>query len=239
MWRNKCVEVPPATEVWDRVLLLKNHKHMLYRLLIICLLCITGTRPLSAQSTIVLFHTDYGDFKVMLYDFTPRHRDLFLQEIAKGTYHNALFNRVVKGFVVQGGEYDDDILAREKKSGQTEGRLAPEFDERAFHKIGALGAGRDDNPEKASFLRQIYFVAGSSCTEAQFDSMAVKYRKRFTPERRQHYLDHGGQPRLDGDYTVFGEVIEGLDVLLEISRLPVESSHHFPERQVKFRVEVL
>ena len=212
---------------------------MLYRLLIICLLYLTGMQVVSAQSTIVLFHTDYGDFKVMLYDFTPRHRDLFLQEIAKGTYHNALFNRIVKGFVVQGGEYDDDILAREKKNGQPEGRLAPEFDERAFHKIGALGAGRDENPEKASFFRQIYFVTGSACTEAQFDSMAVKYRKHFTPERRQYYLDHGGQARLDGDYTVFGEVIEGLDVLMTISRLPVGPSHHFPEREVRFRVEAL
>lgn len=212
---------------------------MFYRLVIIFLFQLIGTQVLYTQSTVVQFHTAYGNFKVMLYDYTPKHRDLFLKEISKGSYSKALFNRVVQDFVVQGGEYDDDILAREQKNGQPEGRILPEFDERAFHKIGALGAGRDDNAEKASFLRQIYFVTGSGYTEARFDSMTVKYQKHFTPERRQYYLDHGGQPRLDGDYTVFGEVIEGLEVLLEISRLPVRKPYHFPEKTVLFRVEVV
>lgn len=212
---------------------------MYYRLIVILLLQFTSLQVLHAQSTVVRFHTDYGTFKVMLYDFTPEHRDLFLKEIAAGTYRKALFNRIVSGFVVQGGEYDDDILKREQRHGRTEGRLAPEFDDRAFHKIGALGAGRDENPEKASFFRQIYFVTGSHYREGEFDSMTVKYHKTFLPERRQYYLDHGGQARLDGDYTVFGEVVEGLDVLLRISRLPVTKPYHFPKKRVKFRVEVL
>lgn len=193
---------------------------------------------LKAQSTIVLFKTDYGNFKVMLYDYTPIHKSIFLKEVKKGTYKKALFNRIINDFVVQGGEHDLDIAAKEKAQGYLEPRVAPELDDRAFHKIGALGAGRDDNPQKASFINQIYFVVGKAYTEASFDSMAVKYKKQFTPERSAYYIQNGGLPRLDGDYTVFGEVVAGLDVIMKLSQLPVDAQH-FPLQKVKFKVKVL
>jgi cyclophilin family peptidyl-prolyl cis-trans isomerase len=193
---------------------------------------------LKAQSTRVLFKTDYGKFIVMLYDFTPVHKQLFLQHIKNGTYRNALINRIVKDFVVQGGEHDIAIASKEKAQGYLEPRIPPEFDERAYHKIGALGAGRDDNPQKASFINQIYFVVGKKYSEEAFDSLAHKYNKTFTPERRAYYIQHGGLPRLDDDYTVFGEIVEGMDVLMKISQLPVDAQH-FPLKKVKFKVKIL
>ena len=113
----------------------------------------------SAQTYTLKFKTNYGKFDVMLYDFTPKHRDLILNEINKGTYTNTQFNRVVKDFVIQGGELDDPILAREAEHPEQKPiRLAPEFNPKAFHKMGALGAGRDENKEKASYLNTDAFT---------------------------------------------------------------------------------
>ena len=173
-----------------------------------------------AQSHKLQFKTAHGSFKVMLYDFTPKHQQLILDAIKDDVYKDALFNRVIENFVVQGGEHDDDIALREKDLPTNEHhRLAAEFDSRAFHKMGALGAGRDDNPQKASFLNQIYFVVGKPVSIADLDNIEQKRGIKFTEEQREAYLTKGGLPRLDGDYTVFGEVYEGFDVLLKISKL--------------------
>lgn len=173
-----------------------------------------------AQSHKLQFKTVHGSFKVVLYDFTPNHKQLILDAIKDDVYKDALFNRVIENFVVQGGEHDDDIAQREKELPTNEHhRLAAEFDSRAFHKMGALGAGRDDNLQKASFLNQIYFVVGKPVSVTDLDNIEQKRGIKFTKEQRETYFTRGGLPRLDGDYTVFGEVCEGFDVLLKISKL--------------------
>ena len=192
-----------------------------------------------AQSHKIAFKTDYGIIKVMLYDFTPKHRDLMLQSIKDFTYQGALFNRIIEDFVVQGGEHDVDIARREAAdpSGK-ESRLKGEFDRRAFHKIGALGQGRDDNPEKASFLNQIYFVVGKNVTEEDLEKLEIKKGIKFTKEQRTEYLKNGGQPRLDGDYTVFGEIYEGLEVIKAISRFKTDKND-YPTSPVRFSVTLI
>lgn len=192
-----------------------------------------------AQSKHVQFETPYGTFKVLLYDFTPKHRDLFVESIQDDVYKDALFNRVIKDFVVQGGEHDIDIEKREKENPAAgKPRLAAEFDDRAFHKLGALGAGRDDNPEKASFLNQIYFVVGKPVTEKDLADLAQKKHIQFTADQRASYLRDGGLPRLDHDYTVFGEVYEGFDVLLKISKVATDKAN-YPIQAIPFQVNVL
>ncbi|WP_437917745.1 peptidylprolyl isomerase [Sphingobacterium sp. LRF_L2] len=195
------------------------------------------TTTLNAQSHKLLFETDYGSFKVLLYDFTPKHRDLILEAIANDVYQDALFNRVIENFVVQGGEHDIDIERREAldpKGGKP--RLAPEFDSRAFHKMGALGAGRDNNLEKASFLNQIYFVVGKPITNEMLKELEEKKGITYTNEQRKVYLDQGGQPRLDHDYTVFGEVYEGLNTLMKISQAKTDSAD-YPIKAIPFRIK--
>ena len=189
-----------------------------------------------AQSHKLQFKTTHGSFKVMLYDFTPKHQKLILDAIKDDVYKDALFNRIIENFVVQGGEHDDDIANREKGLPTNEHhRLAAEFDSRAFHKMGALGAGRDDNPQKASFLNQIYFVVGKPVSVNDLDTIEQKKGIKFTQEQRETYFSKGGLPRLDGDYTVFGEVYEGLDVLLKISKFKTNEKDA-PLQPVSFEI---
>ncbi|GHE30931.1 hypothetical protein GCM10017764_12450 [Sphingobacterium griseoflavum] len=167
----------------------------------------------------------------------PKHRELFLQAIKSDVYRDALFNRVIENFVVQGGEHDTDIAKREAAHPELgKPRLAAEFDPRAYHKVGAFGAGRDDNPEKASFLNQLYFIVGKPVSTEELDALEQKKGFAYTTEARNTYLQIGGQPRLDNDYTVFGEVYEGLSVLLEISKVRTDKSD-YPLKEIHFTVE--
>ena len=192
----------------------------------------------NAQTYTLKFKTNYGNFKVMLYDFTPNHRDLILKEVEKGTYKKALFNRVIKNFVVQGGELDDVILEQEAKLNiEKPIRLAPEFNPKAFHKIGALGAGRDDNSTKGSFLNQIYFVVGKRVNEIDLELLEQKKGVKFTAEQRAEYLKNGGQPRLDHDYTIFGEITKGLPIIMNISKVDTDYTD-LPEDPVIFTIKV-
>lgn len=192
-----------------------------------------------AQTDTILVKTDQGNFKVMLYDFIPKHRALLKKSVQEGVYSGAAFNRVIADFVVQGGELDESILTREaNEPDKLPERLAPEFDERAFHKVGVLGAGRDDNPTKSSFLNQIYFVVGKKVSDADLNLLEDKKGIQYTDEQRAVYLEQGGQPRLDKDYTVFGEVVEGLDVLMEISKSPTDSKDN-PLGKILFTMELL
>lgn len=201
---------------------------------ILLLLCLSVVFVGKSQTHRLLFQTDYGDFKVLLYDYTPQHRDLILKSIQTKVYRDALFNRIISDFVVQGGEHDIDIEKREAADpAKQKPRLAPEFDDRAFHKVGALGAGRDGNPEKASFLNQIYFVVGKKITASELDILELKKSIKYTAAQRSTYLKIGGQPRLDHDFTVFGEIYEGLDVILKISKVKTDSQD-YPLKQVRF-----
>lgn len=192
---------------------------------------------LTAQTYTLKFKTNYGKFDVMLYDFTPKHRDLILSKIHKGTYKNAQFNRVIKNFVIQGGELDESILSREATQSHIKpNRLAPEFHPKAFHKLGALGAGRDQNTEKGSYYNQIYFVVGKKITARELDDLEQKKGIKFTQEQRETYLKIGGQPRLDHDYTVFGEITKGLNVVLKISHLDTDAQD-LPDDMVIFNIK--
>jgi cyclophilin family peptidyl-prolyl cis-trans isomerase len=193
----------------------------------------------AAQSTYVRFETSKGNITVMLYDATPRHREMFLKSIRRGVYTNAEFNRVIKGFVSQGGDLDDTILNREKRHPELEAkRLPAEIIPTLYHKNGALGAGRDDNPQKASYSTQIYFVTGKPQTDAQLDAVELKKKINMPVSRRELYKTLGGTPHLDGDYTVFGEITEGMEVADAINRVATNKDD-VPLTPVKFTVKVI
>ena len=193
----------------------------------------------KAQSSFVRFVTSKGNITVMLYDQTPAHRDMFLKAIKAGLYKNAEFNRVIKSFVSQGGDLDDTILNREKRFPENGvKRLPAEIHPALFHKKGALGAGRDDNPEKASYFTQIYFVTGKKQTDLQLDAVEQKKSRKIPEAQRAVYKTMGGTPHLDQDYTIFGEIVTGMEVADAINTVMTDKND-VPLQAVTFNPHIL
>lgn len=168
----------------------------------------------------VLLQTSFGDIVVRLSDSTPLHRDNFLLLTKKGFYDSLLFHRVIQNFMIQAG----DPNSRTAIAGQLLGNGGPtekipaEFRQTLFHKRGVIAAARDNNPEKASSGSQFYIVQGKIFTDAGLDSVETYRLKRKIPvEQRVVYKTIGGTPHLDQTYTVFGEVVKGMDVVDKIS----------------------
>ncbi len=171
--------------------------------------------------------TSQGKITLRLYDETPLHRDNFLKLVENHTYDGLLFHRVIKNFMVQAG----DPKSRDAKPGQplgdgTLGYTVPaEFRPALIHKRGALCAARQGdqvNPKKASSATQFYIVQGQVWDDKTLDMMEQRFGKKFTAEQRKVYTTMGGTPHLDGDYTVFGEVVDGMEVVNKISDLPCD-----------------
>lgn len=195
---------------------------------------------LAAQRpTYVSIETRLGVIVVRLSDATPAHRDNFIKLVKERYFDTTLFHRVVPNFVIQGGDPDSLFITPTDTAILKQQRLLPEFSEGLFHKRGALGAGRDDNPLKASLFSQFYIVQGRPVTDADMD--AVEKRKgggfRISPAKRAVYKALGGLPRLDGDYTIFGEVVKGLEVVDAIAVLPAYKE--LPLEPVRLTLTVL
>lgn len=166
----------------------------------------------------VLMQTSEGDIKIKLYDETPLHRDNFVKLVKENFYDGVIFHRVIRNFMIQGGD-------PESKNPQPDGRygsggpgytVPAEFNPKFIHKKGALAAARQGdqvNPEKASSGSQFYIVQGQKYPAAQLK----EYNPSYTDEQLQAYETIGGTPQLDGEYTVYGEVVEGLDIVDKIA----------------------
>ncbi|MGY4385825.1 cyclophilin family peptidyl-prolyl cis-trans isomerase [Pedobacter sp. UYP24] len=195
------------------------------RRLSLTLLFLLVTFCTKAQHNFVRLETDKGNITLMLYDATPNHKAMFLNAVKNGTYNNAHFNRVIKDFVSQAGELDEPILAREKLHPEIKPkRLAAELDSNLIHKKGALGAGRDDNPNKSSYFNQIYLVSGKLQTDAMLDATEKRTGRKISAAHREVYKTFGGTPHLDMDYTLFGEIVEGQEVADAINKVATDKS---------------
>ncbi len=180
--------------------------------------------PLHAQETetLVLIDTDMGKIKVKLFNDTPLHRDNFIKNVKEHRYDGLLFHRVIKQFMIQGGDINskDAPLDTHLGDGDPGYTIPAEFVyPKYFHKRGMLCAARtpdEENPEKASSATQFYIVTGKFFTEMELDKMTKEKGIKFTPEQKEAYMLEGGTPHLDGNYTVFGEVIQGMKVVDKI-----------------------
>lgn len=201
-------------------------------LVVFCLAGILQTLVAQNDSTVtdkdrkqdVLLQTTMGDIVIRLSDSTPLHRDNFLKLVKLKFYDGILFHRVISGFMIQGGDPDSRTAASGIPLGMGgPGYTVPaEFKPSLFHKKGVIAAARlseSMNPQKASSGSQFYLVQGKVYTDAGLDSMET-YRmggKKISPERRAAYKTLGGVPFLDDSYTVYGEVIAGLEVIDKIA----------------------
>lgn len=176
----------------------------------------------SNMSTYVELQTSYGKIVLLLYDDTPLHRDNFIKLVNDKVYDGLLFHRVIEGFMIQGGDPD----SKNAKAGQMLGEgdlgytIPAEFRENHINKRGALCAARqgdDVNPKKESSASQFYIVQGRTWNDDDMNMMERRFGKHYTAEQRKIYAEEGGAPHLDGDYTVYGEVVEGMDVVDRIA----------------------
>lgn len=223
------------------------------------------------KDAVVIIHTEFGDMKVILYEETPLHKANFLALAREGRYDSTKWHRIIKGFMIQGGNVNEKEGTVEAKSD----RIPAEIIDGYYHTKGSLAAARqgdDDNPEKMSSGVQFYIVHGKTFTETELttdlarlnqgvteilamekydtlrdqflelrqvkdyegmNQLAVKYKgivedelgleldKPFDAERLALYTSQGGAPHLDNEYSVFGRVVEGLDVIDQLAALQV------------------
>lgn len=162
-----------------------------------------------------------GDMVVRLSDSTPLHRDNFLRMVKIGYFDSLLFHRVIKEFMIQGGDPESKRAAKGQPlgSGGPSFRIPAEFRPGLFHKKGVIAAARNNNPEKASSPSQFYIVQGKKYTDAELDNLEkTRLEGRTIPlVQREVYKTMGGTPQLDQNYTVFGEVVKGLEVVDKIA----------------------
>lgn len=182
--------------------------------------------------------TEFGNIEVILYNSTPLHRDNFIKLAEEGYYDDLLFHRVVNGFMIQGGDPDSKNAA----PGQALGRGGPGYqidaEIGAPHLRGALAAARDGNPLKRSSGSQFYIVQGRPVSAEAIQQMEAQKGIKYSEEQKQVYMQDGGSPFLDKDYTVFGEVVSGMDVVDKIAELDTDSNNR-PTQDIRMKVRIL
>lgn len=177
---------------------------------------------LQAQTVQVKILTTKGEIVVSLYDETPLHRDNFVKLVNEGFYDNLLFHRVINNFMIQAGDPDSKGAPANKQlgGGGPGYTIDAEIKTKFYHKKGALAAARTGdqiNPQRKSSGSQFYIVQGNKFTVEQLDMMARQTGVQYTEEQKKTYSTIGGTPHLDNQYTVFGEVIEGLKIVDDIA----------------------
>ncbi len=251
------------------------------------------THGKKSDEKLVSIKTEFGEIKLKLYDETPEHKNNFLKLASEGFYNNLLFHRVIKNFMIQGGDPESKTAQPGARlgGGSPDYTLPAEFVPKYYHKKGALAAARTggpSNPEKRSSGSQFYIVQGKIFRPGELDTMAMSINQQrkdmllrekletmndrfnefkekndregfnlllaetretvdsiyaegpqftFSPEQRETYTTIGGYPSLDGEYTVFGEVVEGLEVLDKIAAVEVDPNNR-PLVDVKMKVEL-
>lgn len=189
------------------------------------------------KEEVVVMETTEGTIVLKLYDQTPLHRDNFRSLVAEGAFDSLLFHRVIQDFMIQGGDPDSKyaepgVLLGE---GDRDYTVPAEFrlEDGIFHRRGVLAGARegdDVNPEQRSSAMQFYIVWGKIFDDAGLDKVQERLdnrtggRVKLTPEMREVYKTVGGTPHLDGQYTVFGEVVSGLDVVDAIQHVPTDEN---------------
>lgn len=203
-----------------------------------------GSFSMSAYAQkCVSIETKHGTMEVQLYDETPLHRDNFVKLVESGYYDGLLFHRVIKEFMIQGGDPD----SKNASAGQALGTGGPgytipaEINKKFYHKKGVLSAARQGdqvNPQKRSSGSQFYIVQGRPFSANEINAMKSQRGMTFTPQQEKDYMNVGGSPWLDNEYTVFGEVTKGLDVIDKIAAEKVDQRDR-PAKDVHMKMKMV
>lgn len=208
---------------------------------------VTPNKPNVPKEQLVEISTSYGVMIAKLYNQTPLHRDNFIKLIKQGFYDSLLFHRVMKEFMIQGGDPTSKYATETSRlgSGSAPGeRITAEVQTGLYHKKGALAAASDGNPAKASSTCQFYIVQGKRYDTTQ---LQATYNSRvkvanpnfsFSATQKEVYERIGGTPQLDQSYTVFGEVISGMDVIDKIATVQTKSGDR-PLMNVRMKIRLM
>ena len=191
-------------------------------ILALLITCLSIGQSFAKEKSIKI-ETNYGVIILKLYDNTPLHTANLVKLCKEHYFDSTLFHRVIPSFVIQGGDPDSKHAGPEKQLGDGDlSYLVPaEINAVNYHKRGALGMARDNNPEKSSSASQFYLTQGKVFSEAGLDSVETYRLKRKIPaDQRKVYTTLGGVPHLDQNYTVFGEIVKGLEVVDKIAAVP-------------------
>src|SRR6478735_12689756 len=201
----------------------------------------------TATGRLVEIKTDSGTMIVKLYDSTPLHRDNFIKLVNEKFYDSLLFHRVIQGFMIQGGDPESKNAdsAAMLGNGEAPGDMVPaEFRPTLYHKKGALAMARTDNPEKASSNCQFYIVQGQKYDDNFLNQVECSVRQGgnidfyYNDTARKAYKTMGGTPGLDQNYTVFGEVIKGIEVIDKIAAAQTDPNNR-PLKNVRMKMRLL
>lgn len=203
-----------------------------------------STPPIKpVEGTRIRLTTDSGVIVLRLYDKTPLHRDNFLKLVSEKFFDSLLFHRVIKDFMIQGG----DPVSKNAAPGDMLGmggpgyRIPAEFDSTLFHKKGALAAAREGdqvNPERQSSGSQFYIVAGKVYTDMMLDGIESQQKRKIPANQRAVYKTVGGTPFLDMNYTVFGETESGLEVIDKIANVTRDPNNR-PLKDIRMKIEII
>ena len=193
--------------------------------------------------TYAMIETDMGNMKVKLYNSTPQHRDNFIKLANEGFYDGTIFHRVISGFMIQGG----DPQSKDPVPGRSYGTGGPGYtipaEIASHHFKGALSAARQGdaaNPQRESSGSQFYVVQGTKQTDQTLNQMSSQNGVTYSEAQVALYKELGGTPFLDGQYTVFGEVVEGMDVIDKIASVATDRSKgDRPVEDITMKVKIL
>ena len=193
----------------------------------------------SKKDEVITIATDKGTMRFILFDETPKHKANFLKLTKENFYDGLLFHRVIDDFMLQGGDPNsknakpDDILGK----GENGYKVPAEFNAKLFHQKGALAAARDNNPAKESSGCQFYIVEGRKWSKTDLAKQSARAARKLTEDQKKVYETVGGTPHLDGAYTVFGQLIDGMDVVDKIASVSIDERNR-PEKDVSMKVSV-
>ena len=196
------------------------------------------------KECLVELTTNYGTMVIRLSNQTPEHRDNFIKLVEEGYYEDLLFHRVIYNFMIQGGDPKSKGARPSANlgSGGPGYRIPAEFVDDLAHTKGALAAARTGgptNPKKESSGSQFYIVHGSPVSDATLDRVEAQKGFQYTKEQREAYKKNGGSPHLDRDYTVFGQVIKGLDVIDKIGKVQTKRPGDRPIENVTMKMRII
>ncbi len=202
-------------------------QYFFFTLLNLSLMSVLNSEATSKTppETKVYLETNYGRMILKLYNSTPLHRDNFIKLVNGGFYDGLLFHRVIKDFMIQGGDPESKNAMKGAILGNGGlGYTVPaEFVDSLIHCKGALAAARlgdGMNPKKESSGSQFYIVQGRAWRDADLLAMESRTGRKYSDADKKAYREGGGTPHLDGGYTVFGQLVEGFDVLDRIATAP-------------------